>query len=113
MNENGVQQAYKTDRNSYKRHWIECSMILFVTGLLADNCRLGDEKRELARQFSRDRERLEERLRQQDVYIEEVTVTMEKTLEEKRVEIEDLHKQLEVTEKALKANKNFLEVSAA
>ncbi len=49
-----------------------------ITGLLAENTRLLEEKRELEKQFSRDREQLETRARDVLMQMEDMTEAHEK-----------------------------------
>ena len=81
-----------------------------ISGLLAENNRLNEEKREIAKQHATETEQLSTRVRELEEQIEELESDHYQRLEDKKAEVEDLEKQIEVLDKKLKSNQQFLEV---
>ena len=84
-----------------------------VTGLVHQLTRITEEHRDVERQSEKDRNNFEHQMRDSEMTIEELHIKMERVLEEKKNETDDLQRQIEATNKQLAANRKFLEVSAA
>ena len=82
-------------------------------GLVHQLTRMTEEHRDVERQSEKDRNSFEHQMRDSEMTIEELHIKMERVLEEKKNETDDLHRQIEATNKQLAANRKFLEVSAA
>ena len=82
-------------------------------GLVHQLTRMTEEQRDVERQSEKDRNNFEHQMRDSEMTIEELHIKMERVLEEKKNETDDLHRQIEATNKQLAANRKFLEVSAA
>ena len=82
-------------------------------GLVHQLTRMTEEQRDVERQSEKDRNSFEHQMRDSEMTIEELHIKMDRVLEEKKNETDDLHRQIEATNKQLAANRKFLEVSAA
>ncbi len=87
-------------------------------GLLEETVRLQhkveqltEEKQEIETQAVKNKERLESQIHNLEGAVEEQISKSEKLAEERKVEIVDLRKQIEMAEKQQKGNKQFLDVS--
>ena len=58
---------------------------MWFLGLLHENSKLMEEKRELKKLYSKDKESLESKVRNLEMQLEELRETYEKELEEKKV----------------------------
>ena len=58
---------------------------MWLIGLLHENSKLMEEKRELKKLYSKDKEALESKVRNLEMQLEELRETYEKELEEKKV----------------------------
>ena len=72
---------------------------------------LAEEKQEIETQAVKNKERLESQIHNLEGAVEEQISKSEKLAEDRKVEIEDLRKQIEMAEKQQKGNKHFLDVS--
>ncbi|XP_074659374.1 uncharacterized protein LOC141912080 isoform X3 [Tubulanus polymorphus] len=78
-------------------------------GLLQENQRLNEEKREIERQFNKDREELEKRIDELQMTIEDLQYQNDQLGDEKRSETNDLRCQIDALEKQLRADRLFIE----
>ncbi len=62
-------------------------MVYVISGLLLENSKLLEEKRELEKLFARDKEALEGRVRDLETALEDHKEAHEKVLEEKKVRV--------------------------
>ena len=91
---------------------INADWLLLSTGLLKENERLGQEKRDVQKQFEKDMEEADGRIRSLEGALEELQRKHEEELEEKKIEIEDLKRQIEAMNKQLQSNRRFMDVSS-
>ena len=68
---------------------------MWFIGLLHENSKLIEEKRELKKLYSKDKEALESKVRNLEMQLEELRETYEKELEEKKV-IEVINKETQL-----------------
>ena len=68
---------------------------MWFIGLLHENSKLMEEKRELKKLYSKDKEALESKVRNLEMQLEELRETYEKELEEKKV-IEVIYKETQL-----------------
>ena len=81
-----------------------------MIGLLKENTRLLDEKMEVEKQSEKDREGLEMRIRELEMMVEDNQAQYDDTVDKKKMEIDDLHRQIEALDKKVKSQQQFLEV---
>nr|XP_006825094.1 PREDICTED: A-kinase anchor protein 9-like [Saccoglossus kowalevskii] len=81
-------------------------------GLLEENDRLCQEKKDLENQFKKDKEDLETRQKLLESALEEQTSRCDELVREQRSQTEEYERQFEAMDKQLKSNKLFLEQQA-
>ncbi len=79
--------------------------------MLKENSRLLEEKMELQKQSEKERETLQTKVRELEMMVEDTQAQHEQQLEHKKIEIDDLHRQVEALDKKVKSQQQFLEVS--
>lgn len=85
--------------------------LVLCAGLLQENAKLSEEKREVEKQLQKETGELQRRITDIEMSSHDMQAQYEQLLTSRKTENDDLQKQIHNLEKKLKSNQQFIEVN--